>query len=207
MFCLLCTYYCVVYMKPLFIEYQPQICRTKECTSLLFIFVYRTVVLFVLCIIQIPRHSDINVIKAIFKRMFSEPQMKVHLLVNLLMSRTYPASKYFVPLSPSPPNSLHPLPSPPSPFTFSRPHPLPPPLIPIPSTPSLVLPPSSLSLLQIYSIFLETLSVFIEDHREHIEDWLFLILLRLLHRHGSDLLGHMHYKLQLILELIRCTFQ
>ena len=56
---------------------------------------------------------------------------------------------------------------------------------------------------QIYSLFLETLSVFIEEHREHLEDWIFLILLRLLHRHGSDLLGHMHYKLQLVLELIR----
>ena len=65
--------------------------------------------------------------------------------------------------------------------------------------PPLILPP----LLQIYSLFLEALSVFIDDHREHLEDWLFLILLRLLHRHGSDLLGHMHFKLQLILELIR----
>jgi CLIP-associating protein 1/2 len=79
-------------------------------------------------------HSDINMIKAIFKKMFSEPQMRI------------------------------------------------------------------------YSLFLEALSVFIDDHREHLEDWLFLILLRLLHRHGSDLLGHMHFKLQLILELIRKSF-
>ncbi|CAI8057490.1 CLIP-associating protein 1 [Geodia barretti] len=79
-------------------------------------------------------HSDINTIKTIFKKMFSEPQMRI------------------------------------------------------------------------YSLFLEALSVFIEDHREHLEDWLFLILLRLLHRHGSDLLGHMHFKLQLILELIRKSF-
>ena len=56
---------------------------------------------------------------------------------------------------------------------------------------------------QIYSIFLDTLSLFIEEHREYLDDWLFLMLLRLLHRHGTDLLAHMHYKLQVVLELIR----
>ena len=106
-------------------------------------------------------------IKAVFKRMFSEPQMKV------------------CPHISHPPQLSHP-------HTLTHPH----------WTPSLPpLPPFLLS--QIYSLFLDTLTLFIEEHREYLEDWLFLMLLRLLHRHGSDLLAHMHYKLQLILELIR----
>lgn len=56
-------------------------------------------------------------------------------------------------------------------------------------------------------MFLDTLSRFIEEHREYIEDWLYLMLLRLLHRQGSDMLSSIHFKLQLVLEQIRYTLK
>lgn len=52
-------------------------------------------------------------------------------------------------------------------------------------------------------MFLETLSRFIEDHREYLDDWLFLLLLRLLHKQSSDMLKSVHFKLQLVLENVR----
>ena len=54
-------------------------------------------------------------------------------------------------------------------------------------------------------MFLDTLSRFIEERREHLDDWLFLLLLRLLHRQGTDMLSSIHYKLMLVLELVRCV--
>ena len=44
---------------------------------------------------------------------------------------------------------------------------------------------------------------FIEEHKEYIDDWLYLMLLRLIHRQGSDMLSSVHFKLQLVLEQIR----
>ena len=42
-----------------------------------------------------------------------------------------------------------------------------------------------------------------EEHKEYLDDWIFLMLLRLLHRQGMDMLSSVHYKLALVLELIR----
>ena len=52
-------------------------------------------------------------------------------------------------------------------------------------------------------MFLDTLSRFIEERREYLDDWLFLLLLRLLHKQGTDMLSSVHYKLMLVLELVR----
>lgn len=64
-----------------------------------------------------------------------------------------------------------------------------------------------LPLHQVFGMFLDTLSRFIEEHREYLDDWLFLLLLRLIHRQGMDMLSSVHYKLQLVLELIRYVHQ
>ena len=52
-------------------------------------------------------------------------------------------------------------------------------------------------------MFLDTLAKFIEEHREYLDDWLYIMLLRLIHRQGSDMLTSVHFKLQLVLEQIR----
>lgn len=52
-------------------------------------------------------------------------------------------------------------------------------------------------------MFLETLTRFIEDHREYLDDWLFLLLLRLLNKQGSDMPKSVQYKIQLVLEHVR----
>ena len=56
---------------------------------------------------------------------------------------------------------------------------------------------------KVYGMFLDTLSKFIEERREYLDDWVFLLLLRLLHKHGSDLLKSLHLKLQVVLEHVR----
>ena len=58
-------------------------------------------------------------------------------------------------------------------------------------------------LTQVYGMFLESLARFIDEHREYLDDWLFLMLLRLLHRHGTDMLSSVNFKLQVVLELVR----
>ena len=57
--------------------------------------------------------------------------------------------------------------------------------------------------IQVYGMFLETLCRFIEEHREYLDDWLFLLLLRLLHKQGTDMLKSVQFKLQLVLEHVR----
>ena len=56
---------------------------------------------------------------------------------------------------------------------------------------------------QVFSMFLDTLVKFIEEHREQLDDWLFIMLLRLIHRQGTDMLSSVHFKLQIVLEHIR----
>ena len=60
--------------------------------------------------------------------------------------------------------------------------------------------------MQVYSMFLDTLSKFITEYREHLDDWLFLLLLRLLQRSGTDMLSSVLFKLQMVLENIRWDF-
>lgn len=60
---------------------------------------------------------------------------------------------------------------------------------------------------KVFSMFLDTLVKFIEEHREYLEDWLYLMLLRLIHRQGSDMLSSIHFKLQLVLEQVRKSFE
>ena len=56
---------------------------------------------------------------------------------------------------------------------------------------------------QVYGMFLDTLSRFIQDHREYLDDWLFILLLKLLQRAGTDLLSSVLFKLQMVLEHVR----
>ena len=56
-------------------------------------------------------------------------------------------------------------------------------------------------------MFLDALSGFVEQHKEYLDDFLFLMLLRLLHRQGTDMLSSVHYKLMAVLELIRKNFE
>lgn len=54
-------------------------------------------------------------------------------------------------------------------------------------------------------MFLDTLVRFIQDHREYLDDWLFILLLRLLQRAGTDMLSSVLFKLQMVLEHVRCV--
>ncbi len=56
-------------------------------------------------------------------------------------------------------------------------------------------------------MFLETLCRFIEEHKVYIEDWIFILLLKLLHKQGTDMLKSVQCKLQLALEHIRYSVQ
>lgn len=58
-------------------------------------------------------------------------------------------------------------------------------------------------LTQVYGMFLDTLSRFIQEHREYLDDWLFILLLKLLQRAGTDMLSSVLFKLQMVLEHIR----
>ena len=52
-------------------------------------------------------------------------------------------------------------------------------------------------------MFLETLTRFIQSHRIHLSDWLYILLLKLLHKQGNDMLKSVQYKVQLVLEHVR----
>lgn len=56
---------------------------------------------------------------------------------------------------------------------------------------------------KVFSLFVEVLVEFIEEHNEDIEEWLPVCLDRLLTRLGSDLLGSVHNKVLRALETIR----
>lgn len=60
---------------------------------------------------------------------------------------------------------------------------------------------------KVFGMFLDVLGRFVEDHKEYLDDFLFLMLLRLLHRQGTDMLSSVHYKLMTVLELIRKNFE
>lgn len=59
---------------------------------------------------------------------------------------------------------------------------------------------------KVYSMFLDTLSRFIQEHREYLDDWLFILLLKLLQRAGTDMLSSVLFKLQMVLEHVRKAF-
>lgn len=52
-------------------------------------------------------------------------------------------------------------------------------------------------------MFLDTLSRFIMENQEYLDDWLFILLLKLLQRSGTDMLSSVLFKLQVVLENIR----
>ena len=52
-------------------------------------------------------------------------------------------------------------------------------------------------------MFLETLTRFIQSHRIHLSDWLYILLLKLLQKQGNDMLKSVQYKVQLVLEHVR----
>lgn len=59
---------------------------------------------------------------------------------------------------------------------------------------------------KVYGMFLDTLSRFIQEHGEYLEDWLFILLLKLLQRAGTDMLSSVLFKLQMVLEHVRKAF-
>lgn len=56
---------------------------------------------------------------------------------------------------------------------------------------------------QVFGMFLDTLVKFIQEHGEQLTDWLFIMLLRLIHRQGTDMLQSVQIRLQIVLEHIR----
>lgn len=59
------------------------------------------------------------------------------------------------------------------------------------------------SLFQTFSVFLETLSEFILAYHEHISDWLFILMTRLLQKMGSDLLPSLINRIEKTIDLVR----
>ena len=57
--------------------------------------------------------------------------------------------------------------------------------------------------IKVYSVFLDVLNLYIAQYKEDLEDWLFKILLRLLHKKGGDMLSTVHKKLTGVLVQIR----
>lgn len=63
--------------------------------------------------------------------------------------------------------------------------------------------PLRLSVLQVFSMFLETLVDFVVLHRDDLQDWLFVLLTQLLKKMGADLLGSVQAKVQKALDVTR----
>lgn len=83
-------------------------------------------------------------------------------------------------------------------------HPPPPtPLFSSSFSPSPISPLLSLSVCQVFSMFLETLVDFITLHKEDLQDWLFVLLTQLLKKMGADLLGSVQAKVQKALDVTR----
>ncbi|XP_047740413.1 CLIP-associating protein 2 isoform X9 [Hyalella azteca] len=59
---------------------------------------------------------------------------------------------------------------------------------------------------KVFTLFLETLMQLIYVHRADLEDWLYVLLTRLLHKLGSDLLGSVQAKIHETLDLVRSSF-
>ena len=58
-------------------------------------------------------------------------------------------------------------------------------------------------LLQVYSSFLDVLTIFIELKTQSLDDWLFMLLLRLIHKQGGDNLSSVVQKLTMVLDTVR----
>eukprot|EP00096_Caligus_rogercresseyi_P004598 TRINITY_DN1894_c0_g1_i8.p1 TRINITY_DN1894_c0_g1~~TRINITY_DN1894_c0_g1_i8.p1 ORF type:complete len:1296 (-),score=334.58 TRINITY_DN1894_c0_g1_i8:1093-4980(-) len=59
---------------------------------------------------------------------------------------------------------------------------------------------------KVFSLFLETLMELIVSHKEDLEDWLYVLLTRLLVKLGADLLGSIQQKINRTLEVVRDSF-
>ena len=57
--------------------------------------------------------------------------------------------------------------------------------------------------IKVYGVFLDVLNLYIAHYKEELEEWLFKILLRLLHKKGTDMLSTVHKKLSGVLVQIR----
>eukprot|EP00795_Rhopilema_esculentum_P014391 gene14391-5442_t len=60
--------------------------------------------------------------------------------------------------------------------------------------------------IKVYRVFLDVLSEFIIQCRVHLNDWLFVLLTRLLHKIGSDILPSLHSKVARVLDIVRDSF-
>ena len=58
-------------------------------------------------------------------------------------------------------------------------------------------------LVQVYSSFLDVLTIFIELKTQSLDDWLFMLLLRLIHKQGGDNLSSVVQKLTMVLDTVR----
>ena len=56
---------------------------------------------------------------------------------------------------------------------------------------------------KVFTLFLDTLMELIIVHRADLTDWLYILLTRLLHKLGSDLLGSVQTKIHRTLDLVR----
>ncbi|CAH1773834.1 unnamed protein product [Owenia fusiformis] len=59
---------------------------------------------------------------------------------------------------------------------------------------------------KVFSMFLETLVDFLSVHRQDLNDWLYILLTRLLNKMGSDMLGSIQMKVLKALDLVRESF-
>ena len=57
--------------------------------------------------------------------------------------------------------------------------------------------------IKVFAVFLEVLVKYINVYQEDLNGWLFKLLLRLLHKQGTDMLSSVHRKLDKTLECIR----
>ena len=56
---------------------------------------------------------------------------------------------------------------------------------------------------QVYSAFLDTLTDFMVIHKADLNEWLFILLTRLIHKLGSELLASVHSKVVRVLDVVR----
>ena len=54
-----------------------------------------------------------------------------------------------------------------------------------------------------YSSFLDVLTIFIELKTQSLDDWLFMLLLKLIHKQGGDNLSSVVQKLTMVLDTVR----
>lgn len=59
---------------------------------------------------------------------------------------------------------------------------------------------------KIYSLFLDVLSEFIVQYRHELQDWLFILLTRLLHRISSEVLPSAQTKIAMVLDVVRDSY-